>query len=762
MKNKEIRKLHRRSVSRVMGLGLTAVLSLTACNGVTQPADAGEEEEEEEEEDRESDKDKDKDKPEGGSTEVVLESYEHPHLLAGMFSSGEITGVKPTDASITVKPEADLSNVINVDDFYLNEEQKQMLATNGFCVSPYDSRGEFFEGYESNRYNKRPNFVTVDSMMHTYHLYFMHLMKNTEKEYLFDMLDDMSADIYEIALEQADELEGTEWEDSAKLNVEFFAVGLSLLGEDPDLPDYAKDPVADEIALINNASGMCISPIFGGNSPEDYTQYKPRGYYAGDEKLERYFRAMMWYGRSNFNASEEAELRSSILMCLAMDEGAGDTWKKMYEITAFFAGESDDLSYLDYMPAIKTAFGEDAELEDIAEDEDGLDTFADLVNEMRGPVINSVPMWDDGGATDKAAANKGFRFMGQRYSVDGEIFSMLIYSKTGENANGEKRMLPDALDVAAGLGSDRAYEILKEQGDTEFDQYESNMEKVRTGFNEAPDEFWEGSLSLSWIRTIRPLLEEKDDSYPFFMTTDAWQTKSVEGFLASWTELKHDTVLYAKQVIAEMGGDDPEDKDDRGYVEPEVEVFKGLEAMITRTGEGLDAYGCITDSDKDNLTQLADLAGQLAVISEKELTGGSITDDEYELIRSYGGTIEHFWYDAVRDGEEGYIAPEEHPAALVTDVATGDGSVLECGTGNAGWILVLVPVDGELRIAGGTVFSFYEFEWPSSDRLTDDEWCKGMGFQNTFTDDGSFVEAEPLGIEKPAWTMDYRYNVSND
>ena len=170
----------------------------------------------------------------------------------------------------------------------------------------------------------------------------------------------------------------------------------------------------------------------------------------------------------------------------------------------------------------------------------------------------------------------------------------------------------------------------------------------------------------------------------------------------------------------------------------------------------------LTFSDKENLTQLADLAGQLAVISEKELTGGSITDDEYELIRSYGGTIEHFWYDAVREGEEGYIAPEEHPAALVTDVATGDGSVLECGTGNAGWILVLVPVDGELRIAGGTVFSLYEFEWPSSDRLTDDEWCKGMGFQNSFTEDGTYVETEPLGIEKPAWTMDYRYNVSND
>ena len=30
---------------------------------------------------------------------------------------------------------------------------------------------------------------------------------------------------------------------------------------------------------------------------EDYTQNIPRSYYAGEESLERYFRAMMWYGR---------------------------------------------------------------------------------------------------------------------------------------------------------------------------------------------------------------------------------------------------------------------------------------------------------------------------------------------------------------------------------------------------------------------------------------------------------------------------------
>ena len=39
----------------------------------------------------------------------------------------------------------------------------------------------FYEVYEQNRYEQIPNFVTVDLMMHTYHLYFSRLMKQTEK-----------------------------------------------------------------------------------------------------------------------------------------------------------------------------------------------------------------------------------------------------------------------------------------------------------------------------------------------------------------------------------------------------------------------------------------------------------------------------------------------------------------------------------------------------------------------------------------------------
>jgi len=43
--------------------------------------------------------------------------------------------------------------------------------------------------------------------------------------------------------------------------------------------------------------------------------------------------------------------------------------------------------------------------------------------------------------------------------------------------------------------------------------------------------------------------------------------------------------------------------------------------------------------------KMEELVLQLKTISEKELNNETLTDDEYELIRSYGGQIEHFWLD---------------------------------------------------------------------------------------------------------------------
>ena len=67
---------------------------------------------------------------------------------------------------------------------------------------------------------------------------------------------------------------------------------------------------------------------------------------------------------------------------------------------------------------------------------------------------------------------------------------------------------------------------------------------------------------------------------------------------------------------------------------------------------------------------------------------------------------------------------QEEEAALVADVATDpNGEVLEEATGRVFEIFVAVP-DGQggQHLAKGGIFSYYEFPWPMSDRLTDEAW----------------------------------------
>lgn len=274
--------------------------------------------------------------------------------------------------------------------------------------------------------------------------------------------------------------------------------------------------------------------------------------------------------------------------------------------------------------------------------------------------------------------------MGQRFTIDGAIMQNLIYQAVKENGQGEKRMLPDVLDVPAALGSDTALEILEQAGAAEFEGYSQNMQYLRESLSEEDTGLFTASLYGEWLNVLRPLLTPKGEGYPVFMQNEEWNKKDLECFAGSFTELKHDTVLYSKQVMAEMGGGYEEELDDRGYVEPEPYVYERFAGLAEQTAEGLKAYGMLGKSDEDNLQLLSELAQKLYAISVKELKEETLTEEEYELIRSYGGNLEHFWYETVKDeSEDGQIASQLFPAAVVVDIATDpNGQILEAATGD--------------------------------------------------------------------------------
>jgi len=660
--------------------------------------------------------------------------YKPAIAFASKFAIYEEVPVNITPKIPAYSVSQDLSNISNASDFAFltgTTNAKSLLVKNAFVVKPsYNS--EFFPLYESNRYNYTPSFITTDSMLHNYHLMFDFLLKQLEEQKLTAELKQLNASMLSEALSQYNSLKGTEWESAAKRNVGFFAVGSKLLDSTINIPSLVQNEVGQELVLIDAHQGITVSPVMNmGNDAnildalkEDYSQYIPRGHYDKTDQLKAYFKSMMWYGRLTFRLKNDDEIKSGILITLALNKDTNQTiWNKIYEPINFFVGKSDDITYYQFKDLVKQVYGDNITYQTVSADKNKFTAFIDATKTLEPPQLNSMPIFNSDIQPDREKEIKGFRFMGQRFTIDASIFQRLIDRET------PGRMLPKGLDIPAALGSKEALNILTQLGETKYSKYPENMSKMQTHLAGLPTENWTQNLYWGWLYQLLPLTDLKSTGYPTFMQNDAWVRKDLNTFLGSWSELKHDTILYAKQVYAEMGGGGPDKKDDRGYVEPNPYVYARLASLLKMTNEGLDVRGLLTVCMKDNLSKMEQLAMSLKTISEKELNNQSLTDADYELIRSYGGQLEHFWLEVNKDdpafkassNQRDYL--NENPAAIIADVATDpNGQVLEEGTGKISEIYVVVPIDGKLRIAKGGVYSYYEFTWPMSDRLTDKKW----------------------------------------
>lgn len=689
----------------------------------------------------------------------LIEEVQIPTASASNFAQYEDTpvSVEPKVAKYAVA--ADFSNITNPDEFYLSDKAKQMLVKNGFVVVP-NQWGEFHSLYENNRYDYAPSFVSSDAILHNYHLIFDHLLRRLEETKFIPIIKELNKSMLERALANYESLKGTQWENAALRNAGFFAVGSKLLDENAEIPSIVKDVARQELDLIEKHEGIEASPLMNleretgavvptpqGDQPldankEDYSQYIPRGHYDRTEELKKYFKSMMWYGRLTFRLKNDDELKSAVLITLSLaDEKNKDNWDLIYEPTVFFVGISDDITFYQFSDLIRQAYGENVSLGKISSDASAFSEFKKLADKLEPPKINSMPIFTPKLQADRDKEIKGFRFMGQRFTIDASIFQRLVYREVGDKESGcgsdpaawalcpDSRCLPKGLDVPAAMGSDAAYKLLENYGETEYACYPENMAKMKKYVSQLGKDIWTQNLYWGWLYSLIPLTEEKGTGYPSFMTNDAWVKKDLNAYLGSWAELKHDTILYAKQVYAELGaGEGPQAKDDRGYVEPNVEVYARLASLLKMTRQGLEIRGLLQDPEKELLNILEELVLSLKTISEKELNNTALTDEEYELIRSIGGQLEHIWYEANRQDIESsemswrdYL--DENPAAIIADVATDpNGSALEEGVGYIYEIYAAVPIEGKITITKGGVFSYYEFKWPMSDRLTDEKW----------------------------------------
>ncbi len=651
----------------------------------------------------------------------------------------------------------DLGQVKGVGDFTLTENQSKLLSGNGFVTIPSKpgTFREFYQVYENWRYDSAVLFITTDSIYHTYHLLFDKMLRDLETTHFIGQVRALTSAMLAVSQQQVDALTGTSLEEPAKRNLAFFAVAAQLLGTGDAVPAVVQDLVSQELTFIEAHDGQNVSPIWDREDLpgpekliEDYTQYIPRGHYTRSEELKKYFKGMMWYGRLTFRLRDGFETRRALLLVQALRQAkAADgtdaitLWQNIYEPTVFIVGKSDDLSYQEYGTLSDTIFGPNPDLNAFA-DEARFAQFMEATKTLPPPKVNSMWVWI---TEDKEQATKGFRFMGQRFTLDQYVFGQVIWREVGTDE--KPRALPKGLDLLAAMGSEESYNILKEMGETEYANYDKQFTKVKGEIATLDKETWTQNLYWTWLYSFFPLIEPKGESYPVFMQNQAWTRKDLNTSMGSWTELKHDTILYAKQVMAEMGGGGPDEEPPHGWVEPNPAAYARMKGLAQMTLDGLNARNLTTPWAETSFKNLLSELTFLQTAAEKELAGEKLSADDYWHIFYYGGVLEQFAI-ASADTDEGLgrVDISDMKAPLVADVASGpatDGTGIVALTEAIGEpvpMLVVLP-DAPWRIGVGAVFSYYEFIVPSANRMTDEQWQQKVEAGQT--------------PDRPAWTNSF-------
>jgi hypothetical protein len=289
------------------------------------------------------------------------------------------------------------------------------------------------------------------------------------------------------------------------------------------------------------------------------------------------------------------------------------------------------------------------------------------------------------------------------------------------------------------LGSKRARDILRDTHDDRYNgggkalSYDEALARLQKEFGGLSDGDWNRNLYWSWLHSLKPLLAEYKEGYPTFMTTRAYQTRSLNAALASWSQLRHDTILYAKQsytMKAVPTAMPNREKPVQGYVEPLPEFYGRLLALSRMTNQGLSTMKVLDAPAKKRLDDFEKLLERLLAIAEKELANEELVEADYAFIRNFGGHLESVVIrDKFRrfDTPKGEVLEENKPmkTTIIADVHTdqNSGKVLEEGTGYVDLaVFVYRQPDGRLVVGAGPVLSYYEFKQPMKERLTDEQW----------------------------------------
>lgn len=679
---------------------------------------------------------------------------------------------------------AEFWNEFNLRGFGLDTNEFPVFQTNGFVVSGRLGTYSFADSFYKVLTADLPVFFSCDAALHAWHRSYMGMLEEVEEVYLAPRLQAVLQGMAGQVNGLNSQASGTALPNGVLDADYFIAVGRSLItgtNNNGSLGQSAR--VQATLTAITNLQPAYFN-LFGSNRWVDFSQFQVRGHYETSQRLQQYFRAMTWCGQIDFrftgstNDNSLRELSGAVAMHLLLkNAGQFNNWKKIDEVVQMFVGVPDSLNFAQLSDLMTTA---------------GVVSPASLPNQAALQNLQSKLMTGQLGVQQiqsgyffspltrrQIKLPRSFTVLGQRFVPDawamGEcVFDKIIWDEDGVPSFYDKvmRRVPSALDIAFSvLGNDLTVtditsRIANPNGVVWRDgyPYQHNLVAARRVVDLQDPSVWTNNIYYYWLACLRELSAPTTGSeYPDALRTRAWGMRTLNTQLASWTELRHDTVLYVKQpYTGEILCSYPD-----GFIEPRVSFWERMRDMALRTrdlmatlpttGEFVfepnvpydtaftNSIGGIYTNRINFLNNFATNMSILRGISVKELGRQALSSDEVFFIQSlienprlYGNAIRTFsgWYPALcytnaRAAHGQWYAGSDIWDALVTDVHTdppeplvGDpGCVLHRGVGAVQLLMVAVNWGpGDAGVYAGPVMSHYEFQLGPTTRRTDSEW----------------------------------------
>lgn len=631
----------------------------------------------------------------------------------------------------------------------LEAPELEALQAHGFVISDRQSYPTFTDGYSAIYGEHLPLYVSADSILNATHRSYDKILQQIEEVSLLPRLGQLLDGLRSrLAAGAAEEFGATATADADV----YVTVAASLLAGEP-LEPAANGSAATAEELYRSvvaADGVATYEFLGSKRDIDFSQFKPRGHYTnggadGDQPLERYFRATLWLGLADLRLIETMEDGSSVFrrrqlelayaLRALFDEEALANHRAIDDTIRAFVGESDNMQL--------------GELDQLLEDLE-LDSAAGLAGIDDRTLAQAIV--DGGYGTQRisghllANSTRGtiplsstFLLLGQRYVVDSHVFSNVVFGRVPDRK--AKRLMPDPLDVAfAALKNDQAASLLKDELDAYA--YAPELAKTRELVDANEPEFWSANLYNLWLSSLRALSPVADLSepaklgLPAIAGTEAWGRRLLNTQLASWAELRHDTLLYAKQSYSDVPACEFPD----GYVDPYPEFYRAITAYAERGQQVIEGLPDLGDTEAgraiaDYFERLRETATVLGEIAERQRTGNALTTEQVAFINR-----------AVTDGADCFFNPDGWYPSLVFGGGTGDtefdptivdvhtqpadaggnlvGYVLHVATGLPRLMVVTVNTCSGPRAYVGLASSYFERITEDFERLTDQPWAQ--------------------------------------